>query len=706
MLLEQPNLPATPLNQQTENFTFDGLVKTDQSALQLVIADTVRTEKFQEGRLWMSEWRIAKALYEAPVKQEYWRDTLVPRSANSFPLVSQHIRAILDQAMPALFPDNPPFGVEPNDSTPREVARGWEFVLAFQLREVKLKQQLRLVVKDSLVFGTGIGKWGWETFPKSRTVYRRKQDRLEIKNPIPGGPSRFLDTAESDEIESIDFTETVSRPFFHRCEINHVLVDPALRVPDIRAAAYVVYRDYLTIRDLNKLRGFEGYEIPSEDILRKLAEPPAEHAQSSHLEAEATAFPAQGHRPLPRYLDNTEDPLEHKLEVLEHWTADRVIVVLQRKLVIRCERNPFGAIPFVSCFWDDMPGTFYAFGVPRRIGGVQTHVQGLRNLRMDDIHMNLQKMWKVKKGTNIAAQPIKAYPGAVFKVDDMASFEPIQQNPVLQEAYNEDQYLLADAEKTTGANELMIQGAMPAQGRSSITRTATGASAFAGASSSRIQSFVEVAADQCLVPLLYAFLVMDKEFLKPSLIRKVVGQEKWNEMSKANNSSDLLIDMLNADVQFHMLAGSNMVARKNMSQALPLIMQMLAQPAAQQGLAQAGMKVDWIELFRRMEQATGWKAPNDIVVPMTPQDQQRQAMSNPAMVNAQATKQRLAQMHMQDSQLSAQEHQQAMSQIDQKGLADAGTQILVRAIERAAEREEMPELTGGFEGGLGEGEGE
>lgn len=704
MLLEQPQVNATPLNQKTQDFTFDGLVKTDQSALDLVIADTVRAEKFLEGRLWMSEWRIAKALYEAPVKQEYWRDTLVPRSANSFPLVSQHIRAILDQAIPALFPDNPPFGIEPNDSTPREVARGWESVVAFQLREIRLKQQMRLVVKDALVFGTGIGKWGWESFPKKRTVYRRKDSRLKVPNPIPGGPPRFIDTSESDDIESIDFTETISRPFFHRCEINHVLVDPALRTPDIRNATYVVYRDYMTIRDLNKLRDFEGYEIPSEDILRKLAEPPAEHGQATHLEAEATAFPAQGHRPLPRYIDNTEDPLEHKLEVLERWTADSVIVVLQRKLIIRNERNPFGVIPFVSCFWDDMPGVFFAFGIPRRIGGVQTHVQGLRNLRMDDIHMNLQKMWKVKKGTNIAAQPIKAYPGAVFKVDDMESFEPIKQNPVLQEAYNEDQYLLADAEKTTGANELMIQGAMPAQGRSSITRTATGASAFAGASSSRIQSFVEVVADQCFVPLLYAIMIMDKEFLKPSLIRKVVGDEKWGEMEKASDSGDLLIDMLNADVQFHMLAGSNMVARKNMAQALPLVMQMLAQPATQMGLSQSGMKVDWVELVRRMEEATGWKSAKDIIVPMTQEDQQRQAMSNPALVNAQATKQRLAQMHMQDSQLSQQEHQQSMAQIDQKGLADAGTQILVRSIERAAEREETPEATGGFglEGGEGE----
>ena len=105
MLLPQPNTVAQPLNQKTQDFSLDGgAVKTSDSALSLVIQDTQRAEKFVMARLWMSEWRVAKSLYEAPVRQTYWRDTLVPRSSNSFPLIAQHVRAILDQAMPAIFP--------------------------------------------------------------------------------------------------------------------------------------------------------------------------------------------------------------------------------------------------------------------------------------------------------------------------------------------------------------------------------------------------------------------------------------------------------------------------------------------------------------------------------------------------------------------------------------------------------------------------
>ena len=174
MQLPQPNTTAQPLNQRLDDFSLEGgKVKTSESALSLVIQDTQRAEKFVMARLWMSEWRVAKSLYEAPVRQTYWRDTLVPRSSNSFPLVAQHVRAILDQTMPAVFPDSTPFDIQPNAGTPRQVARAWKQVLGHQLRQANIKPQMRLVIKDAEVFGTGIGKFGWETFERQRTVYKR-----------------------------------------------------------------------------------------------------------------------------------------------------------------------------------------------------------------------------------------------------------------------------------------------------------------------------------------------------------------------------------------------------------------------------------------------------------------------------------------------------------------------------------------------------
>lgn len=703
MQLPSPNSTAIPLNQKVQDFSLEaGPVKTDESALNLVIQDTERAEKFIQARLWMSEWRVAKALYEAPVRQTYWRDTLVPRASNSYPLVAQHIRAIGDQALPAVFPDITPFAVEPNPGTPRQVARAWESILSQQLRQANVKQQIRLIMKDALIFGTGLGKLGWETYERKRTIWKHSVMPTEIPSPLPGGKSTFVHTVESDALDEYDVTETVSQPFFKRIEINHLLVSPGTRQPDIREAEYVVYRDYLTIRDLNRLRDFEGYEIPSEEELKQLAVPPAEQAPSSPLENEATAYPTQGHRALPRYLDESEDPLEHKLEVLEHWTKDRVIVILDRKAVIRNMRNPLGIIPFVSCYWDDVPGTFYSFGIPRRIGGIQTHIQGLRNARLDDIHLNLQNMWMARKGSNIAAQPIRTYPGAVFKVDDMESLKALEKQPVLSEAYKEEEVLMADAEKTTGANEILTQGAQSSGGRATGMRTATGAGAVAGASSNRTQSFVDIVCEQVLIPTLYSFLKMDRLWLDPAIMRKIVGKSLWQAM-ESDYGRALLIDMYNnEDIEFALLAGSNIAAKQRMMQAAPLEMQMYMAPAVQSGLAAAQLKVNWVEMSRRVEESTGWKSQDDVIIPMTNDDKQRAMAANPKVIDAQSTRARLAQMHgnkMQEMQLG-QDHK--LQQIDAQGLANSGETILTKSTERAMEREETPEIMQGVQA-LGEG---
>jgi hypothetical protein len=50
-----------------------------------------------------------------------------------------------------------------------------------------------------------------------------------------------------------------------------------------------------------------------------------------------------------------------------------------------------------------------------------------------------------------------------------------------------------------------------------------------------------------------------------------------------------------------------------MYDALPLEMQVLSSPAMEQGLTNAGYKVNWIELARRMNEVAGWKSTEDIV---------------------------------------------------------------------------------------------
>jgi len=74
-------------------------------------------------------------------------------------------------------------------------------------------------------------------------------------------------------------------------------------------------------------------------------------------------------------------------------------------------------------------------------------------------------------------------------------------------------------------------------------------------------------------------------------------------------------------------------------------------------------------------------------------------MMNPEVMKAQTTQARIAQLHQGKKDLSAQEHQQKLAEIDAKGLAGAGSTIVTKSLERAAEREEMSQISGSLLGG-------
>jgi len=77
-------------------------------------------------------------------------------------------------------------------------------------------------------------------------------------------------------------------------------------------------------------------------------------------------------------------------------------------------------------------------------------------------------------------------------------------------------------------------------------------------------------------------------------------------------------------VKFSINAGAKMQTRRNMAQALPQIAQYLNSPQTETQLAISGMKVDTVEIIRTMLEIADFHSFNDIIVPMSDEDKQRQ----------------------------------------------------------------------------------
>lgn len=646
---------------------------SDEEALKLVVQDAQRAENFEAAKQWVAQWPTAAVLYQSPYAARYWEGTQTERANIPFFTVATVVNSLVPQIMNGIFYDDPPFMARPRPKTSEDATTAATAIISYQLEDIDFEEQLRLGITNALLFGTGMWKYGWESFTRKQKEYRRKPPLAIIKNPVLGD----VKIHDDESIEEITVEEFVDRPFFeHIVNLRHVLVDPGLQVPDIRKAKYVVHRMYLTWEELDKLRERPGYKIPLREDLLKLFLPPVEPAEAAPGET-SIRNPLWDLRSEARYEKTTEDPFNQPLEVLERWDNNKVMIALNKKLIICNDDNPYGQIPFFSVGWWDVPEAFWSMGLAKTIGSEQRLQQGVMNAWLDGVALNLNGVYVRVRGKSVPTQSIRVAPGKIVEVDNKGDIEPLERMPAVPEAMVAMQSSQARAEAVSGANELLTQGSMPApgQGRTSLGRTATGANLLSSGSGTRIQSFVEKLSNHVMVPFLYAVHAMNGALLPEETVKHLLNVE----LQKAYKGD--VVEIFNARIKFSISAAARLQARRNMAQALPIMIQFLTNAPTIQALAVEGKKVDQAAILKMMFEVSDWKNYYDVVKDMTPQDMQRwQSMQPGARVAAQmAGKQ----------QMQKQAFDQKSDLVDQENIARAGREILREAITKSAEPEEV-----------------
>src|SRR5208337_361607 len=129
------------------------------------------------------------------------------------------------------------------------------------------------------------------------------------------------------------------------------------------------------------------------------------------------------------------------------------------------------------------------------------------------------------------------------------------------------------------------------------------------------------------------------------------------------------------------LAGSKMQTRRNMAQGLPQLTQFLSQAAVIEQLAIEGKKIDVNEIVRMWFQASDWANLNDVIVDMTPQDQQRMQQQSQGGINQQKFQQQQA--------LVAQKAQIQSEQADNDNVSRAARDVLREGFKASVAPEEL-----------------
>jgi hypothetical protein len=164
------------------------------------------------------------------------------------------------------------------------------------------------------------------------------------------------------------------------------------------------------------------------------------------------------------------------------------------------------------------------------------------------------------------------------------------------------------------------------------------------------------------------------------VLKTILNDELEHEFLKQEGD---ILEFLNARVKFSTLAGAKLMARRNMAQALPIMLQYLQSTPVQQGLALVGMKINTEELIRMIFEVSDWRNVNDVIIPMTDEDKKRWEMMQPAAV-AQVKGQADLQSKL---ALQAQKHQNELETLNDRNIARAANDIFRQTIEQSGKQE-------------------
>jgi len=623
---------------------------SDKAALDIMKRDFEFAEQWRNQNH-DSRFRSADRVYLAFRPRKTWEGTKIPRASMPVYLAFGQVQALKPAIMDALFADDPPFGVVPHgDGTWQQVGQVRELIRhQMQGLDERGIMSLRQLVSDlldfALIYGNGILEWGWLAKKIQRIEYTRRMNPRMSAMMGPDGQPAFLPTGEYDlSVSQQQVEHTINRPQIQLTDIRDFYIDPHCHSSNVQDARYCFTRHWRTVEQVASWRGQPGFDIPEDDVLRKMAEEKST-GQGDNTKAQQESMRGNSYSPQQDY---TEDPSQKRIEVIRGWRKDRHVWLLNRKWVAHNQPNCYMALPFLNINYVNVPGRFYGLSICDLVEGDQDMIADLLEGRLDEVSLNIHAPIVRQRGSsNIPPSARRMRPGVVWETDGEPS-KSIMRLPMGN--VTQDVHIEADAgerrvQKTTGVTDTGMMGIATAGGNSA-NRTATGINTQSAAASRRVQFLVETLEDQLMEPLCNILLALDKRFLNPEEIIAIIGQ----------NGQQLEIDplnVLNASVKFEFRASSKMKTRQAVqSGGLQMVLESVANPAFLEMQAKQGFQLNTPTLSEVLADGLNMRA-MDWFVPIQPEVQQ--AMNQP-------TADQVIRQQMQQERLAAESEGQAAQQ--------------------------------------------
>ena len=610
--------------------------------LTLVCRSAELAKAYIQNRQWTLLWRDADILFQSPRPMTVYENTYVLEPNVQRFTVAKVCNAVVPQLYKGLFYDDPPMLIRPRPGTSQKVVDAKTSLYSYILDECKFKNHTKWGLEQMAHLGTGIFKWGYDW--KEIETFKRVASVTRVPTPNPDGSIGYENVPQDVPPTITRKVQIVPMPFFEHRPLNRVLVDPQLEVSDIREARWVIdvrYMDWYQFMDLkNAIRGaikdgedgvaIDGWNFPSDAQISSMWNgQPGQQLQDLDLttQVRGVVFHAEEVN-----AQTSPDPRRTKLEIMEYWDSGRKILVLNKEKVIYTGDNEFHKIPFLSANWWNRPRAFYGMGLGLIVGQNQRVDQGTINSILKILSYGVNPIYLRNRDDNAPTQTIRTGIGKILSVTDTEkSYKLLESPKVPSDIWSAMKENESATESSSGADQTLVQGSS-AGPRAGMGRSATGANLMAGASATRLDGPLDNFIEQVFKPFIGIIDMLTFTVMSDFAIKHILGKKEGEDFLQ--NFS--LQEFHDAQIEYEVLAGASLAAKRTMAQSLTMLTQILDNPQLQEMLAADGKKIKFEPIFDMWMEASEWKNKNDILVDMTPAEiQKRDANSKAALMQQQ-----------------------------------------------------------------------
>jgi hypothetical protein len=620
---------SLPIQQKDVGFPDED--RSDESLLKEAIQNRSLSESFEASRGLIGSWNLTELMLRAYVEPIKWKNSDQFRSHLGIPILAEHFYSMIGVVQENLFGGYNPFILDPTSGTDIDTAAAETALIRAQMkhcgfRGVTFKQEMRHVVYDGLLYGTGVAFFGWEFYQQEIKKLRNKHQGVSVG--VSGGSVTIPMANEDDTEEYTDHVLEFNQGKFEHVPIRRLRVDPSCRRGEIQTAGWAGRLIYPNSYDLDRWRETEGFNIPSRDELIALTTPwKVDGTGHNMLDTQGGSSPnpifqtsTTPQKAMPESYDFAKsDPLSKNWEVFDYWTPYRHIMVLEGQYCIYNQPHNLGRIPFLSFVFREAPDSFYGYGLGFWLTDYQRISQGIVNAFFDDVNLNLMGTYTTDAGMNNTAQTQWIFPGKIMKSDPGKKIEPLTRNSIMEGpplAIIEQVKSWAVAISGAGVNAQGVNA-----GKAGDMRTGAGVQALSTGENIKSTDLIDQISDGIFVPFI-EYLIEQNHKLKPSQIKNWLS----DELSTAYKKVDPL-SVLNGQYKVTVSAATRLRARQQLNTVMGFVQTLITAPGAVELLGVQAMKLNVAEFYKAIIDSSGLPYRENILQPMTDEDKQRYAAS-------------------------------------------------------------------------------